>query len=180
MSFSRTKYDKCATRLQNGRSVGVGDYYLFAGAVENCNQCYSDMGPIGSKSDVSTTKNHSLDWGEMAQIESELLSRNIDLSKCNNNVVNMNYNKHQVYNKSNCNAKLNAEDTRFTFPVQTYRSMSLTSYQLQPYLYTNPQCYIQDDRLGLDSRNRIKDAYIASKDVPNVNTALPKENTQKL
>jgi hypothetical protein len=54
---------------------------------------------------------------------------------------------------------LNTEDTRFTNPIQSYRSMSLTAYQLQPWLFSNPQCHIQDDRIGLGSRISVKDNY---------------------
>jgi len=37
--------------------------------------------------------------------------------------------------------------------------MSLTSYHLQPWLFSNPQCHIQDDRIGLGSRIIVKDSY---------------------
>jgi hypothetical protein len=160
MSFSRLRYDECATKLHNQRSVGVGEYRLFPGYVENCEQCYSLTGPVGSKADVSTAKNAcSLNWGEMTQIESELQSRNIPATECNENATNVNYSKNKVFNKKVCSPMLNAEDTRFTNPVQSYRSMSLTSYQLQPWLFSNPQCHVQDDRIGLGSRNTAKDAY---------------------
>lgn len=160
MSFNRLRYDECATKLHNQRSVSVGDYYFFPGSVENCDQCISETGPIGSKADVSTAKNAcSLDWGKMTQIESELQSRNIAASECNENATNMDYSKNKVFNKTACSPMLNSEDSRFTNPVQAYRSMSLTSYQLQPHLFSNPQCHIQDDRIGLGSRNKAKDAY---------------------
>lgn len=177
MSFSRIKYDNCATKLHDQRSVGVGEYYLFPGFGENCDQCFSADGPVGSKADVSTAKNAcSLNWGEMANIESELQSRNITLTECNENATNMHYNKNKVYNKKVCSPNLNSEDSRFTNPIQAYRSMSLTSYQLQPWLFSNPQCHLLDDRLGLDSRNRIKDMYkIPLPEFVDKGEALPKE-----
>lgn len=160
MSFSRVKYDNCSTELHNKRSVSVGEYRLFPGYVENCQQCYSVTGPIGSKVDVSTAKDAcSLDWGEMAQIESDLTSRNMPLTDCNEGASNVNYNKNKTVNKAACSPMLNSEDTRFTNPVQAYRSMSLTSYQLQPHLFSNPQCHIIDDRIGLGSRITAKDSY---------------------
>jgi hypothetical protein len=176
MSFSRLRYDECATKLHNQRSVGVGEYRLFPGFVENCDQCYSLTGPVGSKADVSTAKNAcSLNWGEMSQIESELQSRNVPATECNENATNVNYSKNKVVNKKVCSPMLNSEDTRFTNPVQSYRSMSLTSYQLQPWLFSNPQCHVQDDRIGLGSRNTAKDAYkMPLPDFLDKGDALPK------
>lgn len=177
MSFSRIRYDDCATKLHDQRSVGVGDYYLFPGFAENCDQCFSATGPVGSKVDVSTAKTKcKLNWGEMAHIESELQSRNLPLTECNENVVNNNYDKNKVYNKTVCSPFLNAEDSRFTNPVQAYRSMSLTSYQLQPWLFSNPQCHVLDDRLGLNSRNKAKDTYkMALPDFVDKGDAFPTE-----
>jgi hypothetical protein len=158
--FAKLKYDDCNSKLHTERSVSVGEYRLFPGFVENCKQCFSATGPIGSKVDVSTAKeNASTQWGEMSQIESELTNRNIPATKCNDNATNTTYKKNKVYNKTACNPIFNSEDTRFTNPTQAYRSMSLTSYQLQPHLFSNPQCYIQDDRLGLNSRGKAKDSY---------------------
>jgi hypothetical protein len=160
MSFNRLRYDDCATKLHNKRSVGIGEYRLSFNNVENNNQCYSLTGPIGSKSDTSTAKNNcSINWGEMTQIESDLQSRNIPASECNENATNLNYSKNKVFDKKVCNSMLNTEDTRFTNPIQSYRSMSLTAYQLQPWLFSNPQCHIQDDRIGLGSRIIVKDNY---------------------
>ena len=178
MSFSRIRYDECATKLQTQRSVDVGQYRLYPGYVENCDQCFSATGPIGSKVDVSTAKNAcSLNWGEMAHIESELQSRNIPLTDCNDNQTNTHYNKNKVFNKATCSPMLNAEDTRFTNPVQAYRSMSTTAYQLQPWLISNPQCHVQDDRIGLGSRNKAKDSYkMVLPEFMDKGEALPREN----
>lgn len=176
MSFSRLKYDDCATKLYNQRSTGVGEYRLFPGYVENCEQCYSLTGPIGSKADVSTAKNScSLNWSDMTHIESELQSRNVQTVDCNANKNNLDYSKNTVNNKKVCNPMLNSEDTRFSNPLQTYRSMSLTSYQLQPWLFSNPQCHIQDERIGLGTRITVKDAYKASEhEIFDKGEALPK------
>jgi hypothetical protein len=153
MSFSRIKYDECATKLHNQRSVGIGEYRLSFDNFENNNQCQSLMGPLGSKSGISTAKNNCLaNWGDMAQIESDLQSRNIPITDCNENATNINYSKNNIFDKKLCSPLLNTEDTRFTFPTQSYRSMSLTSYQLQPWLFSNPQCHIKEDRIGLGSR----------------------------
>ena len=176
MSFNRLRYDECATKLHNERSIGIGDYMLFPGYNKNVEQCYSLTGPIGSKADVSTPENNSsLNLGDITQIESELQSRNIIASECNDNATNINYSKNKVIDKKICNPMLNTEDTRFTNPLQSYRSMSLTSYQLQPWLFSNPQCHVQDDRIGLGSRNIVKDAYkINETEFLDTGEALPK------
>jgi len=180
MSFNRTRYDYCATDAYTSRSVNEGNYRLFPGFVENTQECLSYNGPRGSKADVSTSKKTNvLDWGKMAQVESQLTSRTIALSRCNENQADMDYNKNPVVNKLECSAGLNSEDSRFTNPVQSYRSMSTLELQLEPFLFSNPQCHVIDDRIGLDSRNKIKDSYR----IPNVTyldygQALPRENTQ--
>ena len=177
MAFSRIKYDDCATKLKTEREVAPGNYRLFPGFVENCQQCFSEFGPVGSKADVSSAKNScSLDWSGMAQVESDLTNRNIPLTDCNENATNTTYNKNPVYNKTACTPLLNSEDTRFSNPIQAYRSMSLTDYQLQPFLYSNPQCHVQDDRIGLNSRNKAKDTYTLT--MPNIvdqGNVFPKE-----
>jgi hypothetical protein len=179
MSFNRTRYDQCATEAYTDRSVNEGNYRLFSGFVENTNECLSYNGPRGSKNDVSTPKKDAslLNWGKMAQVESQLQSRTKNLSKCNENSADMDYGKNEVVKKVDCEKKLNSEDSRFTYPTQAFRSMSLTTYQLQPFLFSNPQCHIIDDRQGLDSRNKAKDSYkIPSPSVLDKGEALPKEN----
>jgi hypothetical protein len=103
-------------------------------------------------------KINDLSFSDMADVESELSLRNNKLIKCNNNKFK-NFN---VNNKCDCDNKLNAQDTRFTHPIDNYRSMSLLEYQYEPYLHVNPQCYIQDiyTRNGLNSRLYSKDMYI--------------------
>lgn len=160
MSFNRNRYDNCAYNLQMGRSTAPGDYRLFASFAENSNQCLSYDGPIGAKSDVSTSKKPmDLCFTEMAQVESELSWRNQLLNKCNNNMSPIG--KHELHHKPTCAKKLTPEDTRFTNPLDNYRCMSLTSYQVEPYLPVNPQCHIQEinDLVGMNSRLYMKDSY---------------------
>ena len=178
MSFNRTRYDDCATDAYTARSINEGNYRLFPGFMENKEQCFSYNGPRGNKSDVSTSEKVPLfDWSKMAQVESQLQSRTIFLSRCNENQADMAYGNNQTVNKLNCAAPLNAEDTRFTNPVQSYRSLSTMILQLQPFLFSNPQCHVIDDRIGLDSRNKAKDSYTIPKVVMvDKGEALPKEN----
>ena len=177
MSFNRIKYDNCAYDLQIGRSTAPGDYRLYAPYAENCSQCLSYDGPVGSKSDVSLGKKTSETcFKEMTQIESELSWRNQLLTECNDNKTPIG--KHQVHHKPICSKKLAPEDTRFTHPLDNYRSMSTTSYQVQPYLHVNPQCHVQEsgDRIGLNSRLHSKDMYkMPLQESWDKGEALPKE-----
>ena len=182
MSFSRLIYDKEAYDLELKRSTIPGDYRLFSLFAENTNQCFSYDGPIGSKVDVYSVKNHSsLNNSKMIQLESDLSWRNHKNSKFNNN--NNDLNKYNLINKSECSLDLISEDTRFTHPIINYRGMSLTDYEMVPYLHVNPQFYIQsiNDRHGLDSRNFTKDNYkfIKQEFLDNGESLPPSENSNK-
>jgi hypothetical protein len=160
MSFNRTKYDTTAYELQMNRSTSPGDYRLYAPFGENCDQCYSYSGPIGSKSDVSLVKKpNDLNFKDMADTESQLSWRNNKLSKSNDPLTLLDNNK--LEHKPTCSNKLTSEDTRFTHPLDNYRSMSLTELMFESYLHINPQCNIQEsgDRIGLNSRLQSKDTY---------------------
>jgi hypothetical protein len=177
MSFNRNKYDKCAYDLQMERSTNVGDYRLDNNIAENCNQCFSSFGPIGSKSDVSLVKEDmELSFKDMAEVESALSWRNQLLSKCNENATPLN--NFKVNHKQVCKNNLTPEDTRFTFPLDNYRGMSLTDFMLEPYLHVNPQCMIQhnNDKIGLNSRLSAKDNYkLVPPTMVDSEEALPKE-----
>jgi hypothetical protein len=179
MSFNRIKYDKSAYTLQMDRSKAPGDYRLFSSFAENCNQCLSYDGPVGSKSDVSLVKKpYDLSFDAMAEVESQLSWRNQKLEKTNTNVKL--YNKNTVYHKTACDKRLTPEDTRFTTPIDNFRCMSLTGYQVEPYLHINPQCHVQEsgDRIGMNSRLFMKDTYkvtITPADFLDKGEALPKQ-----
>lgn len=160
MSFNRNRYDNCAYELQMGMSRSEGNYRLNSDFVENCSQCISTTGPVGSKSDVSLARKMSdLSFTNLADTESKLSWRNQLLSKCNKNTDP--FTNVKLEHKPVCSKQLTSEDTRFTFPLDNYRGMSLTSYMVSPYLPINPQCHIQDscDKIGLNSRLSAKDAY---------------------
>lgn len=162
MSFNRTSYDPSAYNLQINRSIGPGDYRLFGSFAENSNQCISVFGPIGSKADVSVVKNNTdLTFENMVDVDSILSWRNHKLSK-DNNYIPSKLPVPKINNKNECCNKLSAEDTRFTHPIDNYRCLSLTTYQYEPHIMVNPQCYIQDiySRNGLNSRLYSKDMYI--------------------
>jgi hypothetical protein len=183
MSFSRLKYDKEAYDLELKRSTIPGNYRLFGLFAENTNQCLSYDGPIGSKIDVSTVKPlNSLNNVNMIELESDLSWRNHKNSKFNDDNVNIT-NKYNLIDKSNCSLDLIAEDTRFTHPVNNYRSMSTTEFEMTPYLHVNPQSYIQsiNDRHGLDSRNFTKDNYkfVKQEFLDNGESLPPIENLNK-
>lgn len=162
MSFSRIKYDDEAYNLTLNRSIGPGDYRLFKGFNENCTKCYSFDGPSNAKSDVFTVGNdvNDIDWGTMTEAESHIMNR------VNHLIDDNHYGKNDSYlnipvnqSKQNCTQTLIAEDTRFTNPLEAYRCMDTTSYHYTPFLYVNPECELQDDRIGLNSRLRVKDTF---------------------
>ena len=166
MAFSRNNYDSCAYDLKIKRSTDQGDYRLYSNFAENINPSYSYNGPIGSKSDVSIIKNlNETCFGNMAEIESDLSWRNNKLDRCNDKK----FNKFPVIDKPICASNLATQDTRFTNPIDNYRGMSLTNYMLTPYLFTNPQCYIQDTRdlVGSNTRLESKDCFDLKTNISN-------------
>ena len=181
MSFNRIKYDNTAYDLQMGRSTGPGDYRLYAPFAENCDQCYSYDGPVGSKADVSLVKKPmEMTFQNMAQTESELSWRRQLLTKSNENTNPIG--KYDVEHKPQCSRKLVPEDTRFTHQIDNFRSMSLTSYQVEPYLPINPQCHVQEicDRFGMSSRHVAKDSYkMGEQEMWDKGEALPKPKQEE-
>ena len=155
MSFSRIKYDNEAYDLQLNRSVAPGDYRLYQNYNENCEKCYSSDGPRNSRSDAAITSQ----WGNMAEAESLLTNRVNKLIDHNAYGSNDMYKNVPIITVPNCSTSLAAEDTRFSYPLEVYRSMDLTNYHYSPYLFSNPQCEIQDDRIGMNSRLRVKDTF---------------------
>jgi hypothetical protein len=183
MSFTRTKYDNEAYDLRMDRSIAPGDYRLFIGNNENCEKCLSFDGPRNAKSDVSISDdNQSNQWGSMAEVESHLTNRVNKLTETNIYGKNDYYKKFNVTNKNNCNDNIVSEDTRFTFPLEAYRSMDLTAYHYTPFIHVNGQCEIQDDRIGLNSRLRIKDTFVVQRPSPmdQTNTLPPLVNMNVL
>lgn len=153
MSFNRTSYDTCDYDMQIKTSTDPGDYRLSGFYAENQNQCYSYNGPIGSKVDVSVTKELlETCHGSMAAVESNLSWRS------NKNTQFINF---PVINKPICSPNLTPQDTRFTNPVDNYRGMSLTDRMVTPFLHTNPQCVIQEipDHVGTNTRLQLKDCF---------------------
>jgi hypothetical protein len=155
MSFSRIKYDNEAYDLQLNRSVAPGDYRLFHNYNENCDKCYSQDGVRNSKSDSAITSQ----WANMADAESLLTNRVNKLIDYNAYGANDMYKNVPIITVPNCDNSLAAEDTRFSYPLEAYRSMDTTNYHYSPHLFSNPQCEIQDDRIGMNSRLRIKDTF---------------------
>lgn len=177
MSFSRIKYDNEAYDLQINRATGPGDYRLFMGSNESCEKCLAYDGPRNSRSDVSIASNNTDNqWSTMAEVESQLTNRVNKLIDFNGYGKNDNYKNIAIQNKSSCKSKLITEDTRFTNPIEAYRGMDLTTYHYSPFLFVNSQCEILDERIGLNSRLKIKDNFKVEK--PNLidqNVFLPTE-----
>ena len=169
MSFNRITYDQCAYDLQLDRSIAPGNYRLYPGYSKNCNECYQYNQPPNANNQPSDAKKFcDPGFGTLAQVESELTNRNKYLEKCNKIGKNDEYKKNKVYNKPLCDNKLEPEDTRFTFPIDNYRGMSLTSFYFTPYLHVNPQCEIQKERQreGYSTRQMVKDCYTSPEQNP--------------
>jgi len=162
MSFNRLQYDDAAYDLQMERAVKPGDYRLFQGSYDNCEECYPYNQPTNSKSQVSITRSkQEKGFGSMAEIESELTNRVNPLTQSNNYGKNDKYKNAKVFNKNLCSNQIESEDTRFTNPIDNYRGMSLTGFHFTPYLHVNPQCHIQSTRHreGNSTRLMVRDCF---------------------
>jgi hypothetical protein len=179
MAFSRTNYDKCSYDLKMNRSTQPGDYRLLDTSVENHNACISYGGPIGSKADVSVSKpDNQLKFDNMVDVESKLSWRRQLLNNCNKDDLTLPY---EVKHKSKCSLNLVAEDTRFTHPIDNYRSMDTTPYNYSPHLYVNPQDYYQQDRIGTNTKLFVKDNYIMPKqEMWDKGDALPPQTSNNM
>ena len=181
MSFSRINYDINAYDLKLNRSIGPGDYRLFKGYNENCSKCFSYDGPKNAKSDVYTVgkTNYDIEWSMMTEAETHLQNRVNKLVDDNEYGKNDDYLKLHINPlKPPCSESLISEDTRFSYPLEAFRSMDTTSYHYSPFLFVNPQCEIEDYdfRNGLNSRIIVKDSFIPMKTVPIDQTSiLPNE-----
>jgi hypothetical protein len=175
MSFSRIKYDNESYDLRINRATGPGDYRLLLESNESCDACLSYDGPRNAKSDISLATHDSTNqWPAMAEVESYLTNRVNKLIDYNSYGKNDYYKNLSTTNKTVCKNKLITEDSRFTNPIEEYRCMDLTSYHYVPFLYVNSQCEIQEDRIGLNSRLKIKDNFNVIKPNPIDQTlALP-------
>jgi len=180
MSFSRIKYDNEAYDLKIKRTIGPGDYRLFMGYNESCEQCLSYDGPRNAKSDVSIASHDTNQWPNMTQIESLLTNRINKLIDFNEYGKNDDYKNLAIIDKNSCKTQLISEDTRFTNPIEAFRSMDLTSYHYTPFLFVNPQCEMYD-RSELYSRTTVKDNFKVTK--PNLidqTVILPPEIPQNI
>jgi hypothetical protein len=177
MSFNRIKYDNEAYDLKMERSTIPGDYRLFMGNNENCEKCFSYDGPRNAKTDVSLNSNANNQWPDITEVESHITNRVNKLIDFNNYGKNDSYKKFNIVNKKVCKDTLIPQDTRFTNPIEAYRGMDLTAYHYNPFLYVNSQCEILEDRIGLNSRNHVKDTFVVTRPVPVDQTGfLPNEN----
>jgi hypothetical protein len=158
MAFTRTKYDNEAYNLKLNRSTEPGDYRLFLNNNENCNKCLSYDGPRNSKSQVSIPDSTN-QWSGMADAESFLTNRVNKLISHNEYGKNDLYKNIKTTDVQVCNNNLFSEDTRFTNPLESYRCMDTTAYKYSPFLYIDSQCEIQDDRIGLNSRLKVRDTH---------------------
>ena len=155
MAFNRINYDDCAYDLKLNRSVAPGNYRLSSDFADSCNKCYPYNEPSTSNNHASLVReNHDYGFGNITEAESMLTNRVNHLEKCNKHGKNDYYNKMKLTHKPLCDKTLEAQDTRFTNPLDQYRGMSLTNFHFTPYLHVNPQCFIQTNSfVSLESKN---------------------------
>lgn len=187
MASSRIKYDKCTTKLSVERSTNPGNYRLFRPFAENCDTCYSNNGPKGSTKDSSEVrKTCSEGFGDLIELESEIVNRVLPLNECNSKECNRGFldkKKSKLIHQKDCNKKLEIEDTRFTNPITNYREMSLTNYFYNPHLPINLQNHVQRsvDRNGISTRFIAKDTYQLPKNNPiDQSPILPPQKNLKI
>ena len=83
MSFNRLQYDDKAYNLQMERAVKPGDYRLFQGSYDNCDECYPYNQPTNAKSQVSITRSKTeKGFGSMADIEAVVFSSVVFMRVC--------------------------------------------------------------------------------------------------
>lgn len=164
MSFSRIKYDNNAYNEKISREIGEGNYRLFKGYNESCNRCHSYDGTRNAKSDkaipnVDSCASGNTELCELTFVESLLQNRVHKLIDSNDYGKNDDYKNYPTLKQPVCSTLLDFEDTRFTYPLEVYRCMDTTDYHYNPYLSTNPQCEIQEDRIGSNTRLISKDSW---------------------
>ena len=173
MAFTRPKYDDCATKLHTNRLVEPGNYRLNQNFSVNRDPCYPANGITGVKNDNFNMGKEFL-FGDIVEIESCLKNRNRPLSECNGENCNGdNCDLSKFKNKFNTKTCLNyPEESRFINPA--YREMSLTEYNMNPYLHYDPQ-----DKIFINSttssRLLAKDSFQFAKQTKwDTGGALPK------
>lgn len=162
MSFSRINYDESAYDLKMERSTRPGNYRLFPKYYESSEKCYSYNDPTNGQQQVSLVRDHDdMSFKDMAHVESMLTNRVKPLQNGNKEGKNDEHLNEELHHKQNCTNYLEAEDTRFTHPIDTYRGMSTTEFHFTPYLHVNPQCKFQTNlgKIGSSSRLSVKDTY---------------------
>ena len=154
MSFNRLRYDPYAYELKMEASIDQGLYRLLNDSAENINKCFSPTGIVGVRSDTSYIE----DKGLMADAESSLLGLNVKLNK--SNVVSK-LPEIKPRDKNSCSINNGPQDTRFTHPIDNYRSMNILNYHFTPFvhIYNN---YIGNNKEhnGLNTRLYSRDTYI--------------------
>ena len=152
MSFNRNKYDNHTYDEEIDRSTNPLYYRVNNCFSNSVNECYPYNG-------ITNKKNKKFD-ADKADIESELTNRNLPSNYSNKIGKNDKYLKlKQKETLKNCTKNMEVEDTRFTHPIDNYRGMSTTEYNLSPYLHVNPQNNINYWRDGINSRLVVRDSY---------------------
>ena len=152
MSFNRNKYDNFTYDEQIEKSTNTLYYRVNECFANNTKECFALNG-------LKNQRNKGID-GVKVEIESELTNRNLPSNYSKKIGKNNKYLKlKSKENLKNCSKDIQVEDTRFTHPIDNYRGMSTSEYNMNPYLHVNPQNNINYWRDGINSRLVVRDTY---------------------
>jgi hypothetical protein len=157
MSFTRVFYDPDDFSDKQSASSNYINYRIFPEFAEVKSKCIPVFGPTSNSSSYDSM-NKLPDLESIKNVESKLTRRSVPLTrddKGSQDIPSMNPIPY-------CNmASLTGEDTRFTHPIDDYRSISATEYYMQPYMPVNPQDTITQMVLsGNSSRIAAKDSFV--------------------
>ena len=140
---SRLAYDDCAYDDKLAQSVGPLKYTMDTNKIYNCNGCFSNFGPNGSKFGISTPVTNQPGQSQVAKIvniESILTNRNLSNTKCRTKEANqIDVRKYKMKNPRLCNKFINPISSRLSDPTVNYRDVAVNRFY---DLYKNPQANI--------------------------------------
>ncbi len=163
---SRLIYDECAYRDRLAENAGIINYRLDPSYMENCNQCFSPLGPRAGRmgQSVSTIVGHPRATAQhLVDVESVLRNLNVKTSKCKRDGANpINLMKYGNKHLRVCDSTLDSISSRLTYPSANYRDMAINRFY---DLNRNPQANIFYN-FAVDTRLEAKDNFNYDLPVP--------------
>ncbi len=144
---TRVKYDANQLSLFDKSNKDVNVIVLDPSVKESNAACYSTVGAINSKSQISRPMNGSkLNFGELADVENRLMNRGYELNN-DQGRTNIDFSTNYGSEPGMCgeDVKVLNENSRYTNPVIDYREMYTAPYNFTPYLFVSPQQVTADN-----------------------------------